>query len=91
MRTINELLIILRDNMEVKTLWFGLKKRITHGLCKETLFIFNENLIDSNEFYLLFSYIIQNRPNKNTMYSWSKSLYKPRIKWLNEQIELTKI
>ena len=35
MRTINELLIILRDNARVKKSWFGLRQRIESGLCYE--------------------------------------------------------
>ena len=99
MRTINELLIILRDNARVKKSWFGLKHNINSGLCSEIdnllwNFYFDNTTphVNSMEALVLRDYLCKNRPNGAAQYSfyWSVGLWKPRLKWLNEQIELTK-
>ena len=99
MRTINELLIILRDNARVKKSWFGLKQRIDYGLCYEIDYLYENFFFDSSKIHidnreamLLLDYLYQNRPDKAITYGmyWPPYKWKPRLKWLNEQIELTK-
>lgn len=99
MRTINELLIILRDNARVKKSWFGLKHNINSGLCSEIdnllwNFYFDNTTphVNSMEALVLRDYLCKNRPNGAAQYSfyWPVGLWEPRLKWLNEQIELTK-
>lgn len=88
-RTIHELLIVLRDNAWVKISWFGLRQRIYGGLCAETTILFNTNRHERNK---LRYYIKLNIPNykKDNRFGWKPTLWKPRLKWLNKHIELTK-
>ena len=94
MRTINELLIILRDNARVKKSWFGLKLRIDCGLCTEALNLVGANFryITWDEYDIIMKHIANYGPTflPNSGYRWPIGLWKPRLKWLNEQIELTK-
>lgn len=91
-RTIHELLIILRDNAKVTKSWFGLKQRIYCGLCWEISELYENGVINIYEFYLLKPYLRENKPIDNDYYPyyWSMGEWKPRLKWLNEHIELTK-
>ena len=92
MRTINELLIILKDNAVVINSWFGLKQRINSGLCREVNRIQDKDLITEEELLLLYKHIAIFAPKspQGVGYSWTKSEWKPRLKWLNKQIKLTK-
>ena len=92
MRTINELLIILRDNARVKKSWFGLRQRIESGLCYEIGKLEELGILSIDEWSILRQYIHINAPDyiKYSGYRWPPYKWKPRLKWLNEQIELTK-
>ena len=91
MRTINELLIILRDNAKVKKSWFGLRLRINAGLCCEIFKITRSHSISDCEWVILTEYINRYAPPSNSDgFKWPPYKWKPRLKWLNEQIELTK-
>ena len=87
-RPIKELLILLRDNAKVESTWFGLRKRINSGLCRELNFIAYKDMISPKEQFILFEYMRDNRP-KGTIanfYWWEEGLWKPRLKWLNKLI-----
>ena len=92
MRTINELLIILRDNARVKKSWFGLRQRIESGLCYEIGKLEESQIISDDEWAILRRHIYNYAPVCNDIsgYRWPIGLWKPRLKWLNKQIELTK-
>ena len=91
MRTIHELLILLRDNIKPKRK-FLFWKRIESGLCLEKARLENDGLINEEEYYLLSDYLRYNLPPRevNFYFCWKPKLWKPRLKWLNQQIELTK-
>ena len=86
-RSIKELLIILRDNSKIvnKSIEYP---RLSGGLCKEALHIFNIDIISTSEYITLINYMSSNRPKKTHRfdYWWKKGYWKPRLKWLNEQI-----
>lgn len=94
MRTMHELLILLRDNIKVTKSWFGLRQRIGRGLCLEIGLLYSscDDLINNEEYCLLCSYINDNRPfyEKDDSYGWKPTLWKPRLKWLNKHIERTR-
>ena len=92
MRTINELLIILRDNARVKKSWFGLRQRIESGLCYEVGKLEELGILSIDEWSILRQHIHINAPDyiKDSGYRWTPYKWKPRLKWLNKQIELTK-
>ena len=86
-RSIHQLLIILRDNAEVRD-----GKYIRFGLCYEVDRLCRKKIISSEEFFMLYDYMEAHQPkvrlNKSHWFmitSWS-----PRLEWLNQQIELTK-
>jgi hypothetical protein len=96
MRTIKELLIIVRDNMETEN--------FVYGMCALIYRLLGYKTIDADEFLLLNKYFDNNVPiTFNTVHNriincnfsrsfipmtfwWGKSDKKPRIKWLNRQI-----
>jgi hypothetical protein len=90
-RTINELLILLRDNVDVMVIktWYGSKKRIISGFCHDIWYIPD---ISIEEYIIVFKYIDKNRPrwHRCGAYGWKPKLWKPRLKWLNMHIELIK-
>ena len=87
MRTIHELLIVLRDNSRVSR--DG--KYIDSGLCREVDFLHINDTIDLYETKLLNSYFRNNFPIKDLdMFSWPRGQWQPRLEWLNKHIELTK-
>ena len=92
MRTINELLIILRDNARVNKSWFGLRQRIEYGLCYEVVTLEELGILSIDEWGILRQHIRINAPDyiKDSRYRWTPYKWKPRLKWLNKQIELTK-
>ena len=92
MRTINELLIILRDNARVKKSWFGLRQRIESGLCYEVGKLEELGILSIDEWSILKKHIHISAPDyiKDSGYRWTPCKWKPRLKWLNKQIELTK-
>ena len=97
MKTIKELLIIVRDNIQQDILF-------TDGICLETYRLHAENIIDYDEYYLLVEFLNNNTPlTKNVIidrilelnftkpldatYWWKYGDKKPRIKWLNKHIK----
>lgn len=99
MRTIHELLILLRDNTRVDS-----KGKIESGLCNEAAYIYyHEHLIVTDEYNLLINFIELNIPHftidlkKHPVFEgwgvngfgWIPKLWEPRLKWLNKHIKLT--
>ena len=89
-RTIHELLIILRDNAKVTKSWFGLNQTIHMGLCNEINELLLDRIINIYEYWTLKHYIRNNKPIDSFAFYWPMGEWKPRLKWLNEHIELTK-
>lgn len=89
MRTIHELLIVLRDKTPVKN------NKITAGLCLSCLCRKNNDEITIDEFILLHCYIRANIPNskfstRQARWGWKPGNWTSRLRWLNKHIELTK-
>lgn len=85
MRTISELLTILRDNADVGY------KGISSGLCYESHRIFRYGLISDFEYEYLNDYINENIPVRiGSAYGWPIGEWQPRLEWLNQHIELNK-
>lgn len=90
MRTISELLTILRDNANV----YG-DGEIIAGLCYEVIVLYDKIIISLDERYALNDYIDKNMPTGirtviGIKYGWPPGEWPPRLAWLNEHIELTK-
>lgn len=92
-RSIKELLIILRDNLT--------KCIPTHadGLCNAILYLAMYTYISVEERHILTEYLYSHKPRlrckirrivySNThesLYWWTPGYIKPRLKWLNKQI-----
>ena len=85
MRTIHELLIILRDRSRVIE-----GKYIVFGLCKEVSVLYWDDIIDEDDMVLLQEYFENNMPNPNLNgFSFPRGQWIPRLNWLNKHIELT--
>lgn len=88
MRTMHELLTILRDNAMVY------HDKIYSGLCHETNYLLGKDIISYKERNLLRNYINENIPNRKNgyilNYAWQVCEWPPRLAWLNEHIELTR-
>lgn len=91
MRTISELLTILRDNADVNG------DKIHAGLCFEVDELSRKNIISISEKELLQEYIEENMPERiiSNIYTtfvsawgWTVSEWPPRLKWLNKHIKL---
>jgi len=89
-RSINQLLIILKNKARLSRKWFFGEPKIYSGLCLEISSLHERHLITSNELDILNDYFRMNTPGDYTGYVWEPELWKPRLKWLNEHIELTK-
>jgi transcriptional regulator CtsR len=79
-RTYKELLIILRDN---------LKKCIdSYGMCYAINDLFFDDIITEEECNKLNNYLDNNKPRnvRDDSYWLKAGLLKPRIEWLNKQI-----
>ena len=92
MKTISELLTILRDNAKVED------DEICDGLCAEVLELYENEVISLYEKGLLYYYINENKPHyefvfygmMTDQYGWPRYEWPPRLAWLNEHIELNK-
>ena len=94
MRTISELLTILRDNARVEN------DSIFMGLCFEIGSLLGKIIITTSESIKLKIYIQENMPVRMledeigghvaSPYGWPPGEWTPRLAWLNEHIELTK-
>jgi hypothetical protein len=91
MRTEKELLIILRNHLEHEA-----SNGIPFGICHEIDILFAVDTITSKEYYVLQKYMRLHRPKRGkhynpsyftTPYWWPKTLLKPRLNWLNDQIK----
>lgn len=89
MKTTKELLIILKNNIEL----------LTTGLCYLSTTLENTNLITGEERFYIRDYIYNNRPsNKSKLYGgpdngllyWPKGDKEPRLRWLNYHIKINK-
>lgn len=90
MRTISELLTILRDNVYVDG-----DGEIYNGLCYEVIELHGKGIISLNEKHALHKYIDKHMPvgictTFGIKYGWTPREWPPRLAWLNEHIELTK-
>lgn len=90
-RTNKELLQVMLNNISI------MKNEYTiDGLCILVNYLYNVNLINYKEKQKLLNYLKKYLPEKiksgtNQDYCWKPGLIKPRIKWLEEQIQkLTK-
>ena len=99
-RTIKELLIILRDNLEM---YFD-KDPDNGGICGVILDLTRHNIISNNEWAILTKYLNDNKTRnaykREKQYPdffggefnlgrhwWKPRAVKPRINWLNKQID----
>ena len=81
MRTTKELLVIMLENIN--------NGRFQYGLCGLVDRLFNYNIIGGEEYNRLMTIIQENRP-KSTYdgeWYWKPGIKKPRVNWLNTQIE----
>lgn len=90
MRTTKELLIILRDNIELSTI---------NGLCFLNITLLYKNIITDAEHTIIHDYIYNNQPSKksklyggsdNGFYYWPKGEKEPRLRWLKYHIRINK-
>jgi len=99
MKTINELLIILKRECIIESINGEL---IYSGLCSAASNSYRQkDLIIKEEFYKLKEYILDNPPLKFEIksffgfsmhgYYWNTHLLKPRILWLDKHIKKTKL
>jgi hypothetical protein len=79
MRTIKELLEVLREN---KQYFYG-------GLCCLTCELKNREIITDEEESFIDAYVKTNSPGgaKGFIFRWKYNQWEPRLKWINEQIE----
>ena len=89
MRTIKELLTLLRDKADVTTYCFGLFKKIEWGLCYEVDELYKYDEINIEEYKELRSHIRVYRPLYffDNRFGWRPGAWRPRLKWLNKEIE----
>lgn len=89
MRTLKELLIILRDNAEVHKFFLGLKQRIDTGLCHEAIKLQHKGIITLNERHIVRTHIMEKVKEKgfSLTYLFPATLWRCRKKWLNKQIK----
>lgn len=88
MRSIKELLQLMLDSKYLFKL----------GLCTWNYYLWDNNLINNKEYFLINKYIRRNRPskwsgikafiNRNSDWYWSIGDIEPRIKWLKKHIKL---
>ena len=90
MRTIKELLIILRDSIEL----------LETGLCLICLKLMLSDSITEAEYNYIHDYIYDNRPSKKSKlygnsdanpYYWDQGDKEPRLRWLNYHIKKNKL
>jgi len=81
MRSITELLTILRDHI--------IKHGISTGMCERIRYLCSINLITSAERDAMGIYILEHKPRRSHNYWWNIGESKPRIEWLNRQIRRT--
>lgn len=96
MRTLKELLIILRDNVDLRVNPITNEKQIVSGLCKEAIRLENKGLINSPEYDSIdafISNILAKRYSRNPNdpyypYLFRRCDWTSRKRWLNRQIKL---
>ena len=90
MRTIKELLIIMKDNIEL----------LQTGLCYLTTMLSDRNIITSDERERIVDYIYDNRPSEKSklyggpdhgLYYWEQGDLENRLRWLNYHIKKNKL
>jgi len=100
MRTEKELLIVLRDHLETikkQNEQNGLNPNfIEYGFCHEIDVLQNIGVFTDGEQVDLMNYLDSHRPkrgkhydhsHRNCSYWWTRTLLKPRLAWLNDQIK----
>ena len=80
-RSIHELLIVMRDNFD---------EHFECGLCFLASNLYAYDIYSYKEYCMLMSFIKENRPNQQDPWGWPMEEVKPRKKWLDKQIKLTK-
>ena len=80
MRTIKELLCVVRENKKVFRL----------GLCHWVGVLFMVKVITESEYKCVMRYLEDNLPKMKykRAYCWKMGNIKPRLKWLDEHIEI---
>jgi hypothetical protein len=87
----------MRTEKELLKLMLWNQENFVKGLCGWIFSLNCSNIITNYELNLLMDYIDHNRPsmfsslsafkNRRGGYYWNKGDIKPRIKWINKQIE----
>ncbi len=87
----------MRTEKELLQLMLERQDQFAKGLCLWVGLLCRANIITYVEYSLLKEYIDNNRPskysslsafkNRRGAYYWNKGDIKPRIKWINKQIE----
>jgi hypothetical protein len=82
MRTTKELLEIMLKNMSM----------FKNGLCGLVWALYRENIISAHEYYTLKDVISKGRPKRtfDDEWYWKPGNKKPRVNWINKQIEIQK-
>lgn len=94
MRSIHELLILLREGVEKSRYPNDPVRMHFRGLCNVAIFLFESNIINKLEYRLLIDYIACNRPGNLEhffTYYWPEFLIAPRLRWCSIHIKKTKI
>lgn len=89
MRTLKELLIILRDNARVESSLFGIRKRIYSGLCYECGMLHQDGIFSIAEMLKLKLFLlgkVRLSDYKYGGYLFPRTLWRCRKKWLDKQI-----
>lgn len=96
MRTIKELLVILKEQVET------MEVRVFTGLCKTNEMTLRKRVFNPNEYQIVHAYLMKNSPgllrqamisykhmdrvDRKVGYWWKEGEIKPRLKWLDKQI-----
>ena len=81
-RSIKELLVILRDNLER-----CFNKYDSHGMCDAAIDLRWDDKISRGEYDSLKCYLLSNKPYEVGDYWFPRDELAPRIEWLNQQIK----
>jgi hypothetical protein len=81
-RSIKELLVILRDNLER-----CFKVYDSHGMCDVAIHLRGDDIIIRDEYNTLKNYLSWHTPIGVGDYWFPEGELAPRLEWLNQQIE----
>ena len=89
-RSINNLLIILRDHIQNQ-------ESLNSGICLVINILCSKSIINFNEYNILTTFMSKNRPKRGEHYNkeyrncswwWPTGKKEPRIAWLNSKIKI---